>query len=58
MEISNEEWKARFIARMIQHDPGSAEYAESVADDYLNMREDYDEPEEAAESDIEYWEAW
>ncbi len=51
MEISDK-WKARFVAHMIQHDPDSAEYAEGVADDYLNMREDYDEPEEAAESVI------
>jgi hypothetical protein len=56
MDISETEWKERFIARMIKHDPDCGEYAESVVDDYFNMREDYDESEEAAESDIEYWE--
>lgn len=56
MKISNEEWKSRFVAHMIAHDLEAQKYAESIVDCYLLDRNEYDSPEEAAQSDIDYWE--
>lgn len=63
--LSDEEWLRRFIASLVSQGMESAEekfkaelphYAEQVAPSYLADRAHYTTPEEAAWTDISYWE--
>ena len=62
--LSDEVWLARFVAHMIAiaskcaaPDFNVAEYAKQAAPTYLPDRRAFVDPEEAAETDISYWEA-
>jgi hypothetical protein len=60
--LSAETWIARFVSRMVEiggqvsdaHDV--AAYAKEAAPTYLVDRAEYVDPEEAADTDISYWE--
>ncbi|WP_341702562.1 hypothetical protein [Ferrovibrio sp.] len=62
--LSDDEWKERFIKHMLAKVPPADEveartapdYARQAADAYLPNRDEYDSPEEAADTDISYWE--
>jgi len=64
--LSDEKWIERFIAFLVTEGKKNAtedfarelpEYAKRVAPTYLVDRRDYVSPEEAAETDISYWES-
>ena len=63
--LSDGEWVERFVAAIIKDGTPRAtddfrrelpEYAQEVASSYLKDRREYVSPEEAAETDIGYWE--
>lgn len=61
--LSDETWLERFIARMIAVGSKCAApdfdvpgYAKEAAPSYLVDRQHYVDPEEAADTDISYWE--
>jgi hypothetical protein len=63
--LGEAEWIERFVAHLIAEGTPVAdesfkaevpEYARRVARDYLQTRKDYVTPEEAADTDISYWE--
>jgi hypothetical protein len=64
-ELSDEQWVERFVAFMIEEGNKQAadefkaelsEYAKKIASTYLADRKDFVSPEEAAETDMSYWE--
>jgi hypothetical protein len=63
--VSDAVWIERFVAHLIKEGSPVADdefradlpsYARKVAPDYLKTRGEYIDPEEAAETDISYWE--
>jgi hypothetical protein len=61
--LPDEQWIARFIAHMVAVGTKCAapdfdvpEYAKQAAPSYLLDRREYIDPEEAADTDISYWE--
>ena len=65
--LPDSEWIARFVARMVAEGKAGAaadeflndleRYANETAASYLQERKGYASPEEAADSDISYWES-
>lgn len=64
--LSDAAWTERFIAHLIKAGSPVADdgfraelpdYARNVAPAYLETRKEYIDPEEAAETDISYWES-
>lgn len=63
--LTDEQWKARFIAHLIAEGtkaanndfkPDVPKWAADMAPEYLKDRREYVSPEEAADTDISYWE--
>lgn len=66
--LTDEQWKQRFIDRMLRvgpevgtrateaDDQADRAYAKQAAESYVKDRADYGSPEEAADTDISYWE--
>jgi hypothetical protein len=64
--LSDEEWKQGFVAHMIEEGtkcaddgfkPEVPDWARQMADSYVKDRAEYVSPEEAADTDISYWES-
>jgi len=63
--LTDDEWKARFIAHLLEEGARAAsddfkaelpKWAADMAPEYVKDRLEYVSPEEAADTDISYWE--